>query len=322
MSHFIHYKYKPKILEHIKYNSILKRYLYSFAHSNDLQNLILYGPSGTGKKTFILCFLNQYFNNDNIIYNTNTFNYTLSNNYKIHYKSSSYHYQINLLDNYKNNILIVQELINYLIQSKSIVNDYIIIILYNIEKLQNNINLLKIIMEKYSHVKFICSSKKRFSELELAIQLRTEKISEFELLKISLIINKQDKLNLSNELIISTVKNSSNNLNILLNSIQSIMNDTENNNNILNDICDILEKKNIHDYPKIKQHLNKIIIFKSYNLDYIIEYIQSKILHLIPNKSTFIYELTLIIQTNSNNTIVQDIITLDTFIFLIYKSFK
>ena len=61
-------------------------------------------------------------------------------------------------------------------------------------------------MEKYSHVKFICSAKKRFSELELAIQLRTEKISEFELLKISLIINKQDKLNLSNELIISTVK--------------------------------------------------------------------------------------------------------------------
>ena len=99
------------------------------------------------------------------------------------------------------------------------------------------------------------------------------------------------------------------------------MNDTENNNNILNDICDILEK-NIHDYPKIKQHLNKIIIFKSYNLDYIIEYIQSKILHIIPNKSTFIYELTLINQTNSNNTIVQDIITLDTFIFLIYKSFK
>tara|TARA_B100001564_G_scaffold196378_1_gene165002 strand:- start:2175 stop:3143 length:969 start_codon:yes stop_codon:yes gene_type:complete len=322
MSHFIHYKYKPKILEHIKYNSILKKYLYSFSQSNDLQNLILYGPSGTGKKTFILCFLNQYFNNDNIIYNTNTFNYTLSNNYKIHYKSSSYHYQINLLDNYKNNILIIQELINYLIQSKSIVNDYIIIILYNIEKLQNNINLLKIIMEKYSHVKFICSSKKRFSELELAIQLRTEKISEFELLKISLIINKQDKLNLSNELIISTVKNSSNNLNILLNSIQSIINDTENNNNLLNDICDILEKKNINDYPKIKQHLNKIIIFKSYDLNYIIEYIYSKILHLIPNKSIFIYELTKIIKINLNSTIVQDIITLDTFIFLIYKSFK
>ena len=321
MSHFIHYKYKPKILQHIKYNSILKNYLYSFAKSKDLQNLVLYGSYGTGKKTFILCFLNQYFNNDNIIYNTTTFNYTLSNNYKIHYKASSYHYQIYLLDNYKNNILIIHELIKYLIQSKSIVNDYIIILLYNIEKLQNNINLLKIIMEKYPHVKFICSSIKRFHELELAIQLRVEKLSEFELLQIFLTINKKQQLNLSHKFAISTVKESSNNLNILLNSIQSTINNTENNNNILNNISDLLQKKNIHDYPKIKQFLNKIIIFNSYNINYIIEYILSKISHLIHNKLYFINQITQIINTNTN-TIVNDIMILDTFIFLIYKTIK
>ena len=322
MSHFIHYKYKPKILNNIKYNSILKNYLYSYSKSNDLLNIVLYGPSGSGKKTFVLCFLNQYFNNDNNIYNTTTFNYTLSNNYKIHYKSSSYHYQINLLDNFKINILIIQELINYLIQSKSIVNDYIIIILNNIEKLQNNMNLLKIIMEKYTHVRFICTSQKRFNELELAVQLRVEKLSEFELLRIFLYINKKQKLNLSHDLAIFTVKQSFNNLNNLLNSIQCIINNTENNNTILNNICDLLEKKNILDYPKIKQFLNKIIIFKSYNLDYIIQFIQTKIFHLIPNKSLFIHELNIIIQNNFNSTIVKDIITLDTFIFLIYKSFK
>ena len=83
-----------------------------------------------------------------------------------------------------------------------------------------------------------------------------------------------------------------------------------------------ITKKNILDYPKIKQQLNKIIIFKSYNLDYIIEFIQTKILHLISNKFIFIHELNIIIQNNFNNTIVKDIITLDTFIFLIYKSFK
>ena len=321
MSHFIHYKYKPKILENIEYNSPLKKYLYSFSKFEDFQNLVLYGSHGTAKKTFILCFLNKYFNNDNIIYNTNTFNYTLSNNYKIQYKSSAYHYQINLLDNYKNNILIIHELINYLIQSKSVINKYIIVVLYNIEKLQNNMSILKIIMEKYSHVRFICSSLKRSSELELAIQLRVEKLSEFELLKICLYINKKEQMNLSSNTIISTIKNSFNNINILLNSIQSIINNTENDNDILNDICTILYNKNIHDYPKIKQYLNKIIIFKSYNLNHIVEYIQIKILHLIPNKSVYMSELTSIIQNNSN-TIVKDIITLDTFIFLIYKSFK
>ena len=311
MSHFIHYKYKPKILENIEYNSPLKKYLYSFSKFEDFQNLVLYGSHGTAKKTFILCFLNKYFNNDNIIYNTNT----------LHYKSSAYHYQINLLDNYKNNILIIHELINYLIQSKSVINKYIIVVLYNIEKLQNNMSILKIIMEKYSHVRFICSSLKRSSELELAIQLRVEKLSEFELLKICLYINKKEQMNLSSNTIISTIKNSFNNINILLNSIQSIINNTENDNDILNDICTILYNKNIHDYPKIKQYLNKIIIFKSYNLNHIVEYIQIKILHLIPNKSVYMSELTSIIQNNSN-TIVKDIITLDTFIFLIYKSFK
>ena len=243
MSHFIHYKYRPKILEDIKYNSILKNYLYSYSKPKNLLNIILYGPSGSGKKTFVLCLLNQYFNNDNNIYNTTTFNYTLSNNYKIHYKSSACHYQINLLDNYKINILIVHELINYLIQSKSIVNDYIIIILYNVEKLQNNINILKIIMEKYTHVKFICTSQKRFIELELSIQLRVEKLSEFDLLRIFVYINKKQKLNLSHDVAISTVKQSFNNLNNLLNSIQCIINNTENNNNILNNICELLQKK-------------------------------------------------------------------------------
>lgn len=321
MSHFIHYKYKPKFLDHIKYNSYLKNYLYSFSQSKDLQNLILYGPPGNGKKTYILCFLNQYFNNDNIIYNTTTFNYTLSNNYKIHYKSSSYHYQINLLDNYKNNILIIHELIYYLIQSKSIINNYIIIILHNIHKLQKNINLLKIIMEKYSHVKFICTSNQRFNELELAIQLRVQKLSEFELLQITIFINKKQKLNLSNKNIISIVKQSSNNLNILLNSIQSIINNTENNNLLLNNICNILKNKNISDFPKIKQFLNKIIIFNSYDINYIIQYILSYISPFISNNSEFIYELNSFIQINTT-TIVQDIITLDTFIFLIYKFLK
>ena len=321
MSHFIHYKYKPKFLNNIKYNSYLKNYLYSFSQSKNLQNLILYGPPGNGKKTYILCFLNQYFNNDNIIYNTTTFNYTLSNNYKIHYKSSSYHYQINLLDNYKNNILIIHELIYYLIQSKSIINNYIIIILHNIHKLQKNINLLKIIMEKYSHVKFICTSNQRFNELELAIQLRVQKLSEFELLQIAIFINKKQKLNLSNKNIISIVKQSSNNLNILLNSIQSIINNTENNNSLLNNICNILKNKNISDFPKIKQFLNKIIIFNSYDINYIIQYIISYISPFISNNSEFIYELNSFIQINTT-TIVQDIITLDTFIFLIYKFLK
>lgn len=318
MCDFIHYKYKPKYLHNIDYNYKIKNILHKYSQGDDMQNFILYGPNGTGKKTFLICFLNSYFNNDNAIYNTTTFNYTLSNNYKIHYKSSVHHYQIYLLDNFKNNILIIHELISYLIQSKSILNTYTIIVLHNIERLEKNINLLKIIMEKYSHVKFICTSSKRHKELELAIQLRIENISEFYLLKICMYINKKQNLTISNEKMLSIVKNSSNNLNILLNSIQSIINETDDNLTVLNEICELLEKKNIRDYPKIKQLLNKIIIFKSYNIEYIIHYIYEKFIHNISNKPLFIHFLANVINTTNTN-IVKDIITLDTYIFFIYK---
>ena len=315
MCEFIHYKYKPKLLKYIDYNIKLKKYLEKLSE-NSLSNIVLYGSSGTCKKTLLNCYLNKYFNNDNTIYNMNTFDYTLSNNYKIHYKSSSKHYQVSLLDNYKNNILIIHELVNYLINSKSILNENTIIILHNIHKL-NNIKLLKIVMEKYYNVKFLCSSLKRYTDLELAIQLRVEKLSEYELLKISVIINKKENLNLSNDKILNIVKNSQNNINILLNSLQAIINNTEDSILLLEKICIILKKKNIHDYPEIKQILNKILIFNSYDIYFIINFIYNKIISSIKNRHEFIaYVSTL---NDSNNNIVKNIIILDTYIFYIYK---
>ena len=315
MCEFIHYKYKPKLLDYIDYNYKLKKYLISLSNTN-LCNLVLYGSSGTCKKTLLNCYLNKYFDNDNSIYNMDTFDYTLSNNYKIHYKSSTKHYQVSLLDNYKNNILIIHELINYLISSKSILSSNTIIILHNIHKL-NNIKLLKIIMEKYYNVKFLCSSLNRYSDLELAIQLRVEKLSEYELLKITLLINKKENLKLSNDKIISIVKNSDNNINLLLNSLQSIINNTENTLCLLEDICNILKKKNIKDYPQIKQILNKVLIFNSYDIYFIINYIYNKIISDIKNKHEFVAYVASL--NNSNNNIVKNIIILDTFIFYIYK---
>ena len=92
---------------------------------------------------------------------------------------------------------------------------------------------------------FICSSSKRFPELEIAIQLRVEKISEFHLLKIALNINKKQHLSLPYSQILSIVTNSQNNINYLLNSLQSIINNTNDNHIILNDILHILHNKNI-----------------------------------------------------------------------------
>jgi hypothetical protein len=161
---------------------------------------------------------------------------------------------------------------------------------------------------------------KRHSDLEIAIQLRTEKLSEFELLKIALIINKKKDLNIEYTELIKIIKNSNNDINILLNSLQAIINNTDDSLLLLNTICEIIKKKNILDYPKIKQLLNKIIIFNSYNLYFIIHYIYNKIIHLIKNKSEFVSYISTLQDTNNN--IVKTIITLDTYIFYIYKMIK
>ena len=315
MCEFIHYKYKPTLLDCIDYNINLKKYLEDLS-KNTLINLILYGYSGTCKKTLLNCYLNKYFNNDNTIYKMNTFDYTLSNNYKIHYKCSTRHYQVSLLDNYKNNILIIHELIKYLISSKSILNNNTIIILHNIHKL-NNMKLLKIIMEKYYNVIFLCSSLNRYSDLEVAIQLRVSNLSEYELLKISIIINKNENLNLSNDQILNIVKHSNNNINLVLNSLQSIINNTDDTLLLLENICIILNKKNILDYPEIKQILNRILIFNSYDIYFIINFIYNKVIHCIKNKVEFIEYISTL--SDSNNNIVKNIIILDTYIFYIYK---
>ena len=78
MADFIHIKYKPKILEKFNILSDIVNKLYYLAENNYLNNLIIYGRNGSCKKTLLLCFLNYYFNNSNIIYNTECIDFILS----------------------------------------------------------------------------------------------------------------------------------------------------------------------------------------------------------------------------------------------------
>ena len=83
---FLCYKYKPTNFKDIEYNLDVKKKLMIFSEDKTILNMILYGPSGSGKKTLLMCYLNNYFDNDNSIYILNTFDFVLSNNYKVFYK--------------------------------------------------------------------------------------------------------------------------------------------------------------------------------------------------------------------------------------------
>ena len=321
MCDFIPYKYKPKLLHNITYNNDLKQKLLNLNSSNYLQNTILYGASGCCKKTFITCYLNNYFNDDNSIYNTTTIDYTLSNNYKITYKVSSRHYQIYLIDNPKNNILILSELLQYLIQNKNILHNNIIIIIYNIEKLQDNLYILKNIAEKYNNVKLLCSSHKRYNSLSLFLQLRVRQLTYFELLYISVYINIKENLKLNSTELKNIVLQSQNNIHILLQQLQNIINNSTDETCLYN-IIELLKNKDVKDFPSIKTQLNNLLIHKSYDIIYIIKYLFHNIINYIDNKHDFINETAKLTVNPNTNNIVKNIILLDTYIFYIYKMIK
>ena len=321
MCDFIPYKYRPRKLNTILYNTETRQKLEHLNSNKYLSNMILYGNNGCCKKTFITCYLNNYFNDDNTIYNTTTIDYTLSNNYKITYKVSCRHYQIYLLDNPKNNILILSELLSYLIQSKNILNNNIIIVIHNIEKLQDNLYILKNISEKYNNVKILCTSQKHIKGLTLFIQLRIRNLTYFELLYIAVYINIKENLYLTPNILKNIILNSDNNINNLLKNLQDIANDKSHEFCLLN-IVEILKNKDINDYPLIKTKLNNLLIYKSYDISYVINFIFTKIIDYIKNKHDFIYETSHLTKNPNTNNIVKNIILLDTYIFYIYKMIK
>tara|TARA_B100001173_G_scaffold304235_1_gene307968 strand:+ start:94 stop:1050 length:957 start_codon:yes stop_codon:yes gene_type:complete len=316
---FINYKYRPLYIEDIDYNISIKKKLVNLANNKMIDNIICYGGNGCGKKSFLNTYLNLYFDNDNSIYNLKTIEYTLSNNYKIVYKSSPRHFMIYLTDNPKNNVLILQELITSLCNTLSIVNNNTIIIIYNINKLQDNLIYLKYLSEKYINTKFLCSSN-CYTNLSIPfLQLRFEKLSYFDLLKITLKINKAEKFNLDNQMIKKIIL-SSENLNSLLNNLQSYKNNY-NPINILENIINTLLNKNINDFDIIKSNLTNLLIIQSHSINYILNYIFENIINHINNKYEFTHEYARLTENLILNNDIKSIILLDTIIFYIYKMF-
>lgn len=332
MLNFIHIKYKPKILDNFYILNNTKNNLIELSKYNYLDNILLYGNNGSCKKTMLNCFLNNYFNNSNSIYNTQTINFTLKNNYNHFYKVSSKHFEFTLVENIFINKAIISEIIYPLIKNNSIINKQLIIIIYNIEKLNYKIEFINNILKQNKKVVFLLTSNKYIFDSNNFIQIKCNINNYFDLLKISLQIIKDYKLNINNNIIKKYILNSNYNINTLLNIYQDIINNNIlNKNNILinntknydinliDKIIDILLKKNINDLPIIKNIINNILLYKYYNIKTIIEIIYNNIIPYINNKHSFIYELstlnTNMLLYNENN----NIILLDTIILCIYN---
>ena len=56
-------KYRPNIMNNIIMNDINKKIIYNMLNNNNIPNLLLYGPPGSGKTTTILNIINKYYAN-------------------------------------------------------------------------------------------------------------------------------------------------------------------------------------------------------------------------------------------------------------------
>lgn len=331
MINFIHIKYRPKILENFTILSDIKNKLYCLSNNDYLSNLIIHGKNGSCKKTLLMCFLNKYFNNSNVVYNTQCIDFTLSNNYNLFYKVSPKHFEFTFIDNIYINKLIVLEILYPLLNNKSILNEQTIIVIFNIHKIQNNITIIKNITEKYHNVVLLCTSQIFINKSINFIQLKSNINNYFDLLKISLIIKKDYKLKISNKEIKEHIKFSNYDINILFNIYQNIINnnslkckeDTLNvkklDLNFMKQIKEILLQNDVNDYNKIKIIINNVLIFKCYNISIIIELLVLNILPNIKNKYLFIEDIISLNINKNNNNLNDDIILFDTIILCIYK---
>ena len=151
-------------------------------NKNNLTNFIFYGPKNAGKKTLVFNLLN-YIYNTNVLKQTNINNIEIkigNNTVNIEYKSSPYHFEINLYEYgfYDKNV--ISDFIHKLLSYDNInVGIFKVIILYQFDKLTENAQLcLKRIIETTSKVgRFICISS-NISSLDSAL------LSRFTLIRV------------------------------------------------------------------------------------------------------------------------------------------
>ncbi|RIA98152.1 P-loop containing nucleoside triphosphate hydrolase protein [Glomus cerebriforme] len=160
-------EYRPKSLEELTYHSDLTKRLKILASSEDFPHLLVYGPSGAGKKTRISCLLRELFGEGVQKLKTDIQTFTNSSSRKIDITvvSSKYHLEITPNEVGFSDRLVVQEFLKDVAQTKqvdlSIKHDFKVVIIHEADLLTRESQAaLRRTMELYmSNVRLILCCK-------------------------------------------------------------------------------------------------------------------------------------------------------------------
>lgn len=106
-------KYRPKKLEQLSYHDSITQSLKALASTGDFPHLLVYGPTGAGKKTRIYSTLNELFGAQVEKLKIDVKTFTTSSNRKLEFNvlSSPYHLEITPSDMGNNDRVVIQDLL-------------------------------------------------------------------------------------------------------------------------------------------------------------------------------------------------------------------
>ncbi|KAI3402423.2 RFC5 [Candida oxycetoniae] len=106
-------KYRPRTLAQLSYHENITQNLKALSKSGDFPHLLVYGPSGSGKKTRIYCTLQEIFGPSIEKLKIDVKNFVTPSNRKLEFNvlSSPYHLEITPSDMGNNDRVVIQDLL-------------------------------------------------------------------------------------------------------------------------------------------------------------------------------------------------------------------
>lgn len=252
---------------------IIDKYLEKF----ELPNCIFYGPYGSGKLVLAKYLINQYFNNDNLVYYSKKIIYNLKEE-EIDIQKSIHHYEIDCNNFNLNDKKFIVEFISEISKTNNINNNKIkIIIIKNAENLSYNTQIIisKLIEDFFKTCRFIFISH---SLTKLISKLRTHcqliNIRKPSIDKINLILN---NISINENINTDCLEEISINCDLNINSAIFMLQQYQFTDSIVNNFnyqpyikqfIETIMKFNERDISKLREEIYNILIYdiNIYNL--------------------------------------------------------
>eukprot|EP01135_Chromosphaera_perkinsii_P006671 Nk52_evm73s554 gene=Nk52_evmTU73s554 len=149
-------KHRPPSLDKLDFHPLLSQQIKHLVTSNDVPHMLVYGPSGAGKKTRIMCLLKELYGPgiEKMKIDRRVFTTPSKSKIELTTISSNYHIEINPSDAGNNDRLIIQDVLKEIAQSQQLDSQaqksFKIVVLSEVDMLTKDAqHALRRTMEKY-----------------------------------------------------------------------------------------------------------------------------------------------------------------------------